>query len=172
MHYFAIPNTSFKATVNVFLENLILWFLYHSQTSLIRAKFLVSKVRAIIHKNDSFIVLDCRYTCHAKCVTVVDLECPKAPTAEKSREELTKETLDIIVSSLFSFYIHAIWIVLFQILFFSIRFDMNIFLDLKRFKYIMPDNFQREIFVFIVNIHIIWYRFKSYSKWALMTLNT
>lgn len=38
----------------------------------------------------------CRYTCHAKCVTVVDLDCPKAPSAEKSREELTKETLEIL----------------------------------------------------------------------------
>ncbi|XP_066919159.1 ras association domain-containing protein 1-like isoform X2 [Clytia hemisphaerica] len=38
----------------------------------------------------------CRYTCHAKCVTLVDLECPKKPTTEKSREELTKETLEIL----------------------------------------------------------------------------
>ena len=41
---------------------------------------------------------DCRYTCHTKCLSEVELDCPKAPSAVKSLEELTKETLEILVS--------------------------------------------------------------------------
>lgn len=40
--------------------------------------------------------LHCRYTCHAKCVKYVHLDCPKAPTCEKTRDVLMKETLEIL----------------------------------------------------------------------------
>jgi len=38
----------------------------------------------------------CRYTCHSKCISYINLECPKAKTVEKSREDLTRETLEIL----------------------------------------------------------------------------
>lgn len=38
----------------------------------------------------------CKYTCHSRCAPYVDLDCPKAPTVEKTREDITRETLEIL----------------------------------------------------------------------------
>ncbi|XP_065670708.1 ras association domain-containing protein 1 isoform X3 [Hydra vulgaris] len=38
----------------------------------------------------------CRCTCHLKCVNAVSLDCPKAPSIEKSFDEITKEVQEIL----------------------------------------------------------------------------
>lgn len=38
----------------------------------------------------------CRHTCHYRCHLDIDIDCPKAPVKEKSLEDLTKETLEIL----------------------------------------------------------------------------
>jgi len=38
----------------------------------------------------------CKYTCHYHCYFDIDIYCQKAPVKEKSLEDLTKETLDIL----------------------------------------------------------------------------
>ena len=55
------------------------------------------------HSNNAVLSFtDCKYTCHYRCHLDINLDCPKAPVKEKSIEDLTKETLDLLVSELVS----------------------------------------------------------------------